>query len=267
MKILWENNFPDIFPLTSIAKLKNHPLYKEAKTGNIEAAFHVIAETVNYQRIEEIKIKFSSCCILPVLSANYTGHINMLPLAIGTLISIVNKLEITTEIIQTNSLPHHTSSSAMIRILEKPVFEGKVNTDTPYLLVDDVSTSGCTLAALRRFIICNGGKVCGATVGGISSFHSIGYGGYLALKKDTLEKLENKFDPVELNNLLNDFKICNDYRELTNSQAKYILAYKNLEQFRKRCIAYRIQQSVATIDKIVEKIPEEPTNQRLRIRT
>ena len=102
------------------------------------------------------------------------------------------------------------------------------------IIVDDVTTSGSTLNALKNYIEDNGGNVVLATTLATTSSGQIGYGGYLETKKETKEEIENKFNISELNNLLNEYGISKEISDLTNSHAKYILTFKDVKSIRDR---------------------------------
>jgi len=57
---------------------------------------------------------------------------------------------------------------------------------------------GSTLAALRRYIEGNGGKVVGASTLATTSTISTGYGGHLAIRPAVLRNLRQRFDPHHL---------------------------------------------------------------------
>lgn len=58
----------------------------------------------------------------------------------------------------------HTGADPMERMATRAEFEGLVTPGAPYVLVDDVTTMGGTLAELSNFIQINGGKVLGVVV-------------------------------------------------------------------------------------------------------
>src|SRR5262249_55733597 len=56
-----------------------------------------------------------------------------------------------------------TKLNTWLRYLCQPSFDGEVSKDRPYVLVDDVITTGGTLATLRSYIVSSGGTVAGTT--------------------------------------------------------------------------------------------------------
>jgi len=88
---------------------------------------------------------------------------NALPYAYAAYLSEMSGLPIDEEIVQSARVGR-TKLNRLQRFLWQPHFGGNVRTDQPYILVDDVMTTGGTLAALRSYIERNGGTVLFATV-------------------------------------------------------------------------------------------------------
>ena len=63
------------------------------------------------------------------------------------------------------------------QLFSRPKFTGPVEQGRPYIIVDDVSTSGSTLAAPRDYIESKGGKVVAASSLATTSSPQTGYGG------------------------------------------------------------------------------------------
>ncbi len=66
--------------------------------------------------------------------------------------------EVETEIVQASRV-FHTGAKAMERLLLRPQFDGPVTPGTAYVLVDDVTCLGGTLAELADYIQAAGGQV------------------------------------------------------------------------------------------------------------
>jgi hypothetical protein len=96
--------------------------------------------------------------------------------------------QIDTEIVQSARVGR-TKLTRFERLLYQPAFEGAINHDAAYILVDDVCTSGGTLAALRNHILANGGTICSIT----TLAHGTGEWRKLALSRETWQKLSAHF--------------------------------------------------------------------------
>lgn len=88
---------------------------------------------------------------------------NAIPYAYAAQISEITGLPIDEEIIQSARVGR-TKLTRWQRFLFQPEFGGTVRTDQPYILVDDVMSTGGTLAAMRSYIERNNGTVLFATV-------------------------------------------------------------------------------------------------------
>jgi hypothetical protein len=47
-------------------------------------------------------------------------------------------------------------------------------------------------------------------------------------------RIENKFDIIEINKTQKEYGIAENYKELTNSQANYLLTFKNVDRIGNR---------------------------------
>ena len=131
-------------------KMKNHPQYHLAKSGDIEAAQRLVNQTVTS----------------PSIFQNLTGFVcpvqkpkgNSIPMALALLMSANSKLVLSGSVY----LQHTSHGSAMVeRLYYKPFFSGNVAPGN-YIIVDDVYTTGQTLKSLKRFIESKGGNVTSA---------------------------------------------------------------------------------------------------------
>jgi hypothetical protein len=115
-----------------------------------------------------------------------------------------------------------------------PTFDGPVEPGKNYIIVDDVVTSGSSLAGLRNHIEENGGRVVATSALGVSSSGSTGYGGDLAITAETVSVLENKFELGEMEAMLWDYGIAESIRALTNSQGRYLASFSSVKSIRNR---------------------------------
>jgi hypothetical protein len=88
---------------------------------------------------------------------------NALPFAYARYLGDVLGCELDEAIIQIARVGR-TALTNWLRFLYQPAFSGDVDPDNPYIIVDDVVGTGGGLAALRSYIVRNGGTVIGATV-------------------------------------------------------------------------------------------------------
>ena len=222
--------FPDVLICARESDVKNHPDYDQAKEGNLQdsapAAKRLASAMVTAEAIAMLRsIAPRAAKLLPVHALEHQG-INRIPAALAELLSEALGTPIETSIIQVNVV-NHTGASGWHRMSSPPLFDGAVEQDRPYVLVDDFIGQGGTLANLRGHVLHHGGTVVGAIclTGRADSAK-------LALSDQTLDSLRQKHGPeIEkwwLENLGYDFS-C-----LTESEARYLLRVEDADTIRTR---------------------------------
>ncbi len=106
---------------------------------------------------------------------------------------------------------NRTDASEAGRISMQHLFGGDVRTNAIYVLVDDDSEMGSTLANMGHFVVQNGGKVAAFAVPAIMPG-----GQHLGLREKTNEVLGDKFNMPELERMLARYGITPD--TLTNNE-------------------------------------------------
>lgn len=87
---------------------------------------------------------------------------NAIPFAYANYLSALTGLPVDEEIVQAARVGR-TKLGKCARFLYQPTFGGAVRLDQPYIIVDDAVTTAGTMAALRSYIVRNGGTVIFAT--------------------------------------------------------------------------------------------------------
>jgi hypothetical protein len=218
VKTAW-GEFPNAVMHTSVVALQKHPDYPAAKAGDPEAAIRVTKALVKPDRAAALAANFPDAQLLPVRADEAKGR-NALPSALAVVLSSMTGLGIAPGIVQA-SRAHHTGASDVQRVERRAEFAGPVEEGGKYILVDDVSTSGSTLAALRSFIRRNGGEVVGVTVMGAAHRPDRGHGSHVALRDETLAELK-KLDSARLGAILLRYGI-ESVEDLSNGEARIIL--------------------------------------------
>jgi hypothetical protein len=85
---------------------------------------------------------------------------NAIPFAFAEYLSRRLGCKVNETIIQ-SARPGRSKLTMWMRFLCQPKFDGNVDVTSPYIVIDDVITTGGTFAALRGYIIQNGGTVAG----------------------------------------------------------------------------------------------------------
>ncbi|GEM_PF-201729 len=222
----WPTDFPNITPLSTIAKLKAHPEYLAAKTGDRAAAVRVISAIM--QRDQQTKLRalaarYPDAIVVPVHAVERNGT-NKIPRTFADFISELTGLSVDTSIVQTNKVGR-TSQNTWHRLAFRPQFDGDVRPGARYLLVDDAVTGGGTFSELRQFIEGRGGRVVHLAAIGAAQFSA-----KIALSESTYQTLEARYGAENLERFLRDHSLYGgNPRALTESEARTLLGAGTLD--------------------------------------
>ena len=236
--ISWEDDFPCGFGHTSIDYLRNNSnrdLFLKAKAGDMIAAIDLVINCVKKDRILQLQNKYSNAKIVPVLAKEKSGF-NMIPLAYAKVIQSITGSKVEENIFQINCI-HHTGACAMDRLLNRPKFDGYVDSKYNYVIVDDVVTQGGTVSSLRHYIKDNGG-----TVVAVSALAFAKESTTIALQPITYENILEKFGRDQLEEYIREKGIARGIQELTNSEARYLLKFKDINAIRNKANEISLQR-------------------------
>lgn len=143
--------------------LPGYHLISTTHLRTTDAAFDLVNEILPDKPLLELKHKLgeSKPILVPVYAQESAGK-NQIPVAFAAILAVRLELPHTTDIVQINK-PYRTGKSAYYRLANYPVFEGPVEKDKDYLMVDDTLTMGGTFASLRGYIENQQGRVILAT--------------------------------------------------------------------------------------------------------
>ena len=219
-------NVPKVVIAGNLGSLNNHPDYEMAKKGDASAGLNVAESLVTDKLISDIKgmIGNEKPIVVPVLSVE-DGGANTIPSMATALIAEKLGLNSDGNIRQT-SFSKRTEKNGLDRIFTPVDFEGHVEKGKKYLIVDDTITQGGTFAGLENHITENGGEVIGSV-----ALSGKQYSGTINLDQKTLQELREKYGDIERR-----FIDATGYgfEGLTQSEARYILGFKQPERFRAR---------------------------------
>jgi hypothetical protein len=139
-----------IHRISSTPKMKNHPAYHLAKSGDFEAAQDLVKQVVTNTSVFQNLSGF----VLPVMKPKG----NQIPLALAQYMISNSMLTLCDSVFLQ---PTSHGSSMVERLYYKPYFSGTVNPGN-YIIVDDVYTTGQTLKSLKRFLESKGATVTSA---------------------------------------------------------------------------------------------------------
>jgi hypothetical protein len=164
IRLPWPPDFPDVVIHTDVRSRDNHPGYAAAKAGDADAALMLASDLLSQEGIARLQdfIGNRQTLLLPVVADELTGF-NAIPDAMAQILG--HKFDcpvIAGEIVQTNKVGH-TRAPAFQRLVTPATFEGQVQADANYVLVDDHVGLGGTLANLRGYEEGRGGQVIAIT--------------------------------------------------------------------------------------------------------
>ena len=142
--------------------IKQHAQYRAAKAGSPEAALALVTElAVSWLFEHEARFPAGAMYVAP--HAKEAAGDNAIPQTLAAVAAMIFRGTVDREIVQTDRV-FHTGADAMERMASRATFEGQVIPGARYVLVDDVTSLGGTLAELSNFIQCHGGQVQDALV-------------------------------------------------------------------------------------------------------
>lgn len=227
-------SFPDVVIHADEREVRSHPAYKAAKTGDSDAAYTLVYAYLNASFIQRIQkfISGKNTTLVAVHAVEREG-LNAIPEAMADVLSNQHNCSVDTEIVQTN-IVSHTKADGFSRLARQPVFNGNVDSEMSYLLVDDFVGMGSTLANLRGWIMRAGAHVSGATV-----LTGKRQSAKFQLNRETIHELREKHG-TELEawwNATFGFR----YDCLTHAEAGYLLRTPTADRIRNR-ITEKIQE-------------------------
>ena len=241
-------DFPRLIRNGSLAELKDAAGYTQAKAGDAEAAYDMVKSLLSTETLDNIReLAGGRVPILISVKAQESSGKNKIPEAMAHAIRASTGWPVDAEIVQINK-PGRTGSGSSYRLAFQPVFDGKVEAGRDYLILDDNSTMGGTIASLRGYIENRGGRVIGAAV---------------------MSARDTALDIVPTRNQLNEIQrkhgdAPNDYwtREfgygidrLTRAEAGVIRSAGVFDSIRDRIAAARLQAGVGVDGTTVPRTP------------
>lgn len=213
-------------------------LYDLAKfKGDHEAADQivraVVSERVLDRLIDDTEAYMARgvplICVVPhppfddisAIGADAVGKVrvtNTLPIQLAAQVATLLEGEIDNKIIQ-KARVGRTQLTNFPRFLCQPCFDGEIRRDAAYILVDDVVTTGGTLAALRSYIIGGGGTVAAVAV----LAHGSGQDRSLALADGTWQELSRLYG-AEIASFW-EREIGHDARCLTDTEGHILIRF------------------------------------------
>lgn len=214
----------DVFSLyDSDAKLKAHPAYRAAKAGDSKSALALITD-VALAEIYKSKNRFRPDSIFVAPFAREASGDNAIPQVLSEVFAALCGASVDKEIVQVTKV-YHTGADPMERLALRPEFEGNVQIGGRYILVDDVTSLGGTIAELANFLQRNG-----AIVQDVAVIVNAGRSKSLRPDAKTLKILKQRYE----NEIIEIFGIHVD--ALTANEAQYLVGFRTADEIRNRLI-------------------------------
>lgn len=129
-------------------------------TGDTDAAIRAVEKFISNSALEKITQHLCGRTTYVVApSKPPEARRNVLSLAFAAIVAQELGLETTNTIMQHPRARRDKIGNFVFRLANSPTFYGEVIDGSDYVVVDDVLTYGGTLAGLRAYIECNGGRV------------------------------------------------------------------------------------------------------------
>jgi hypothetical protein len=127
----WDG-FPDVLMHAEEHRVKSHPDYRAAKSGDAVAAARLIAATLNPVAVEQLSRYARDAPMLVSAHAYETNGVNAIPEARAD--ELGNRLDWPVEpnIVQINVVGH-TGADGFTRLARQAAFDGDVNPGTAYI--------------------------------------------------------------------------------------------------------------------------------------
>jgi protein traN len=158
------NDFPPLIRNGTLEELKNSENYQAAKAGDSKAALSLVQSLLNEQTIADIQeMAGGREPVIVAIHAEESAGRNRIPAAMAAALSVATGWQVDKKLYQADFVGR-TGTDAVYRLANPPIFRGDVQAGRDYLIVDDNSTMGGTIASLRGYIENRGGHVIGAAV-------------------------------------------------------------------------------------------------------
>jgi hypothetical protein len=201
--------------------LKAHPAYRAAKGGDAASAVELV-KGVAGPLAEQAMAVFGPDVVYVAPHAQEATGDNAIPQVLAEAIASVAGGQADRGIVQTSRV-FHTGADPMERLNNRAEFDGDVRPGARYVLVDDVTTMGGTLAELAHYILAEGGIVAGVAV-----MVNAARSGRLTPDQSLVAELERRHGDA----IREIFQV--DPAALTAEEAGYLIGFRTADEIRNR---------------------------------
>jgi hypothetical protein len=237
----WPEGFPPVVAHIPYQKLKQHDAYEAAKRGSSsDSALLLTYDLITDKTIEKIRKIFNNRRprIVAVHAQEAQGR-NKIPMAYAEVLGAILNTYTDPGIVQSSIADHSNAASFYHRMVSPPTFDGYVEKEADYFIVDDTCTAGGTLANLRGYIESKGGVIIGISTLAIST-PNLEYD--ISLAEHTFARL--KYRHPELDNLCKQ-EFNYGIECLTEGEAGHFYAAPSTDTIRNRLAEARRDLNVS----------------------
>lgn len=222
-------NFSDVLIHASESSVKQHPHYWAAKTGDAVAADDLVRDTLNLLQTDALSALLAGHQPILVSAHAYEQNgVNAIPEVFADELAQRLNWDVDGGVVQVNVVSH-TGADGFSRLARQAQFDGAIQPEREYVMVDDFIGMGGTLANLRGHIETHGGKVL-AAVALTGKPHSA----KLRLAQSTLDELRSKHG-TEIEHWWQE-RFGHAFDALTESEARYLVRTPDVATIRDRII-------------------------------
>lgn len=207
-----------------------HPLYEQAKAGDVASAYELAKDLVSDDAVGKLKALIGDKAVVfaPVHAEESTGR-NMIPVAVATVLAKRLGGQVDLNVVQAVKVSR-TGGNGWHRLANPPFFDGSIAKGNYVIMIDDTQTQGGTLAAFKGHI-----EQSGATVIGAYALTGKQYSAQLRLNNETLATLREHYGKIEP---FWQQTFGYDFSKLTEWEAKFIInSGKSINEVRDRILA------------------------------
>lgn len=204
--------------------IKQHPKYQRAKAGAPDEALSLVPQLAGQWLLDHEK-RFEPNAIFVAPHAKELSGDNAIPQTLAAFCASAFLGVVDREIVQTDRF-NHTGADAMERMASRATFEGAVVHGGRYVLVNDVTSLGGTLAELSNYIQCQGGCVVDVVV-----LVNGGRNPALLPVTNDIRLIKERFH----HEIIETFGIATN--ALTANEARYLVGFRSVDEIINRLAA------------------------------
>jgi hypothetical protein len=186
---------------------------------------------VKPETVEEARSRFGADVIYAAPHAEEASGRNAIPRTMARYYAQATGASTDTGIVQ-SVRAFHTGANAIERLISRPLFDGPVEAGRRYVLVDDATVLGGTLAEMANHIRAGGGEVAG-----VVTLVNASRRPHNALQKTRARLVESRFGDV----IRQELGV--ESASLTDAAGFYLANFRNADSLRDRIVAARRQAS------------------------